>query len=210
MRFEKPYPTPWRNAMDGMGIFRHKNAMDQEAINIIKSRLNQPIVLVGLMGAGKSKMGRLLAQALDLSFTDSDDIIVAREGMAVADIFAQKGEAHFRQVERSVITELLSGAPQVIATGGGAVMTPETADLIFTQALALWLRAERDVLLDRVNKTIDKRPLLQNGDPAAILQELIEKRHPVYERAHIHVDSQAVPLEDNLKSVVKTLSDHLS
>lgn len=184
--------------------------MEQAHIKAIQDRLEKPIVIIGLMGAGKTKIGRLLGEALGIEFIDSDDIIVAQEGMTIPDIFAKKGEDHFRRAERAAITELLAGKPRIIATGGGAVMTPETAGLIFGKSLSLWLRAERDVLLKRVEKNIAKRPLLAAGDPAAILQALIEKRHPVYERADIQVESRDVPIEENLKSVVKALAGHLS
>src|SRR5690606_31273463 len=111
---------------------------------------------------------------------------------------------------KEVVAELLAGSPSIIATGGGAVMTPGTGDLIFDRSLSLWLKADLPVLLARVTPNIEKRPLLKNGDPAAILQDLMDKRHPTYARAAITVESRDVPLEENLNSVVKALAEHLS
>lgn len=180
--------------------------MDQ----VILEKLDRPVVLIGLMGAGKTKIGTALADRLGLGFVDSDDVIIAREAMGIPDIFAQKGEAHFRMVEREVIASLLNGEPCIIATGGGAVMTAGTDDLIFSQSLSVWLKAELDVLLGRVTRHIDKRPLLKNGDPAEILSGLMDKRYPVYERAAVHVQSTDASVEENLNSVVKALAEHLS
>lgn len=180
--------------------------MDQ----VILDRLDRPVVLIGLMGAGKTKTGKALAVRLGLDFVDSDDVIVAREGMGIPDIFAQKGEAHFRAVERAVIAELLTGKPCIIATGGGAVMTPGTDELIFSQSLSIWLKAELDVLLERVSRRPEKRPLLKNGNPADILRGLMDKRHPVYAKAALHVQSTRAPIKENLNSVVKALAEHLS
>ncbi len=176
----------------------------------IREKLDRPIVLIGLMGAGKTRIGMMLAARLGLPFVDSDDLIVAKAGMSIADIFANQGETAFRASEREVIASLLDGSPCVIATGGGAVMTPGTDILIFERSVSVWLKAELDVILDRVSKNLVKRPLLNNGDPARILTDLMEKRHPIYSRAAVHVESRAVPLEENLNSVVKALAEHLS
>lgn len=191
---------------DKTKAFAYDSAMEQTILDV----LDRPIVLIGLMGAGKTKIGRGLAARLGIDFIDSDDVIVAREGMSIAEIFAWKGEAHFREQERDVLAGLLSGDPCVIATGGGAVMTPGTDTLIFDRSLSVWLKAELDVLLARVTKNIDKRPLLKNGDPADVLQTLMDKRHPVYARAAIHVQSIDAPVDENLNSVVKALAEHLS
>ncbi len=178
--------------------------------DVIRARLDKPVVLIGLMGAGKTKIGQALAERLGLPFVDSDAVIVERAGMSVADIFSTQGEAAFRAMEREVIAELLAGAPCIIATGGGAVMTPGTDALIFGKSLSLWLKAELPVLLERVSPNLAKRPLLTTGDPADILQGLMDKRYPVYGRADIHVESRAVPVGENLNSVVKALAGHLS
>lgn len=177
---------------------------------LIREKLDRPIVLIGLMGAGKTRIGMGLAARLGLPFVDSDDVIVAKAGMSVADIFDQQGEPAFRALERDVIAELLDGSPCVIATGGGAVMTPGTDALIFERSVSVWLKVELEVILDRVSKNLVKRPLLAKGDPAQILSALMDKRYPVYARAAVQVDSRAVPLEENLNSVVKALVEHLS
>lgn len=176
----------------------------------LRSKLECPIVMIGLMGAGKTRIGRMLADYLGIPFVDSDDVITAREGLSIPEIFAQKGEAHFRAVERAAIADLLTGDPVVLSTGGGAVTAPDTADLIFSRALTIWLRADTGILVSRVAPTLDKRPLLQAGDPAEILRKLADQRDPLYARAAIHVESRDVPLEENLNSVVKALTEHLS
>ena len=152
------------------------------------SRLTRPIVLVGLMGAGKTSVGRRLAAALGANFVDSDDEIVDAAGMSIADIFENLGEAHFRDGERRVLARLMAEAPQVIATGGGAFMNDETRALIKARGVSVWLRAELDTLLKRVSGKAT-RPLLQSGDPREILAGLMKKRHPVYAEADVVVES---------------------
>ena len=151
------------------------------------SRLTRPIVLVGLMGAGKTSVGRRLAAALGANFVDSDDEIVDAAGMSIADIFENLGEAHFRDGERRVLARLMAEAPQVIATGGGAFMNDETRALIKERGVSVWLRAELDTLLKRVSGKAT-RPLLQSGDPREILSGLMKKRHPVYAEADVVVE----------------------
>jgi shikimate kinase len=146
------------------------------------------IVLVGLMGAGKSKIGRRLAARLALPFFDSDCEIEAAAGETIEEIFANRGERVFRDGERRVIARLLAQPPHVLATGGGAYMDPATRALIARRAVSLWLRADLEVLAARVGRR-SNRPLLQQGDPKAILAELIERRHPVYAEADLVVDS---------------------
>jgi shikimate kinase len=145
-------------------------------------------VLVGLMGAGKTSVGRRLAAALGANFVDSDDEIVDAAGMSIADIFENLGEAHFRDGERRVLARLMAEAPQVIATGGGAFMNDETRALIKERGVSVWLRAELDTLLKRVSGKAT-RPLLQSGDPREILSGLMKKRHPVYAEADVVVES---------------------
>jgi shikimate kinase len=146
------------------------------------------VVLVGLMGAGKTKIGRRLASRLGLPFFDSDQEIEAAAGETIDEIFANRGERVFREGERRVIARLLSKPVHVLATGGGAFMDPLTRSAIRQSALSLWLRADLDVLVQRVSRRRD-RPLLNAGDPRAILAELIERRHPVYGEADITIDS---------------------
>ncbi len=146
------------------------------------------IVLVGSMGAGKTKIGRRLATQLGLRFSDSDEEIEAAAGESIEEIFANRGERIFREGERRVIARLLMQPVHVLATGGGAFMDPLTRALIADRGVSLWLRADLDVLVSRVCRR-SNRPLLKRGDPRAILAELIEQRHPIYAQADIVVDS---------------------
>src|SRR3954454_20334256 len=146
------------------------------------------IVLVGLMGAGKTKIGRRLAVRLNLPFFDSDGEIETAAGETIAEIFRNRGEAVFRDGERRVIKRLLMQPPHVLATGGGAFMDPMTRAVIRRRGVSVWLRADLDVLLARVSRR-NNRPLLQERDPRAVLAELIERRHPVYAEADLTIDS---------------------
>ncbi|MHB1303758.1 MAG: 3-dehydroquinate synthase [Acidiphilium sp.] len=167
--------------------------------------LRTSIVLVGLMGAGKSAIGRRLAARLGLPFHDSDVEIEAASGMTVAEIFARHGEAHFRAGERRVIGRLLSGPPVVLATGGGAFMDHETRVLIRDKALSVWLRAPIPLLLARVAGRTH-RPLLNQGDPADILGRLSVSRAPVYAEADIIVDSTEDPPDMNTQTVLAAVT----
>ena len=149
---------------------------------------HRTIVLVGLMGAGKSKIGRRLAARLNLPFFDSDHEIEAAAGESIEEIFANRGERMFRDGERRVIARLLAQPVHVLATGGGAFMDSETRQLIGGRGVSVWLRADLDVLVSRVSRRND-RPLLKSGNARTILEALIEQRHPVYAEAHVVVDS---------------------
>lgn len=163
-----------------------------------------PIVLVGMMGVGKSTVGRRLAARLGLTFVDADEEIEKAAGMSVAEIFERYGESHFRDGERRVIARLMDGAPKVIATGGGAFMQEETRQLILESATAVWLDADIDILVDRVGRR-DSRPLLKNRDPRAVLTELAAVRNPVYALAPIHVKSIAAPHEIAVEKIMEQL-----
>lgn len=163
------------------------------------------IVLVGLMGAGKTKIGRRVAARLDLPFFDSDDEIEAAAGETIEEIFANRGEAVFRAGERRVIARLLDGPVHVLATGGGAFMDPETRALIARRGLSVWLRAELDILAARVARRTD-RPLLKDGDPRAILGALIARRYPVYAEAELVVDSGEGSVESTAARVIAALA----
>ncbi len=171
-------------------------------------RVPKTIVLVGLMGAGKSSIGRRLAQALALPFTDADAEIEAASGSTIEEIFARDGEAAFRSGERRVIARLLEGPIQVLAAGGGAFMDPETRALMRARAISVWLKADLDLLLARVGRR-NNRPLLKNGDPRAILASLMEIRHPIYAEADITVDSVDGPPEATLDKVIAALEQFL-
>lgn len=163
------------------------------------------IVLVGLMGSGKTAIGRRLAARLGLSFVDADHEIEAAAGMTVADIFARYGERAFRDVERRVIARLLSGPPLVLATGGGAFMDPETRALVRARALSVWLRVPLHILVRRVSGRAD-RPLLTGRDPAAVLADLAEKRYPTYAEADIVVDCTDEAAEGTTSRVANALA----
>jgi shikimate kinase len=153
------------------------------------SGLNRPIVLVGLMGAGKTSVGRRLAKLLKAPFVDADEEIVAAAGMSIADIFESFGEAAFRDLERRVVARLLDEPPRVIALGGGAFVDPETRARVKATARSIWLRADLDTLAKRTIRRQVVRPLLMADDPRLVLARLMEQRHPLYAEADLVVDS---------------------
>src|SRR6184192_3399560 len=167
---------------------------------------NRTVVLVGLMGAGKTNIGRRLAARLNLPFFDSDCEIEAAAGETVEEIFRNRGEAVFRDGERRVIARLLAQPAHVLATGGGAFMDPVTRAVIARRGVSVWLRADLDVLLARVSRRTN-RPLLQHSDPRAVLAELIERRYPVYAEADVTVDSGEGPPELTATRVIAALAD---
>jgi len=164
----------------------------------------QPIVLVGLMGAGKSTVGRRLAMRLHLPFVDADHEIELAAGMTIAEIFDRFGEAHFRDGERRVIARLMDGNAKVIATGGGAFINADTRTLILDTALAIWLDAQPEILAERVARR-DTRPLLRNRDPLEVLNALAASRNPIYAEAHIRVPSHHVPHEATIAAILKAI-----
>lgn len=172
------------------------------------SSLSRSIVLIGMPGAGKSTIGKKLAQRLGAPFADADLEIERAAGMAVSDIFAKLGEPAFREGERKVIARLLSGAPLVLSTGGGAFMNEETRGLIEKQALSLWLKVDFDILLARVQRS-GERPLLKKGDPATILRDLRTQREPVYARADLVVQTDDRPADDTVARVLEAVQTYL-
>jgi len=171
--------------------------------------VERPVVLVGLMGAGKSCIGRRLAQRIGLPFVDADREIEQAAGCSIPEIFERHGEQAFRDGERRVILRLLEGGPLVLATGGGAFMDERTRAAIRSKAHSIWLRADLDLLAKRVQRRND-RPLLQVADPKAKLAELMALRYPVYAEADITVDSQDGPPEATLERVCAALDRHLA
>ncbi len=169
-------------------------------------RPDRSIALVGLMGAGKSTVGRRLARRLDLPFADADEEIERAAGLSIAEIFERFGEAHFRDGERRVIARLVAGPPQVIATGGGAFINEETRRLILERCIAVWLDAEVETLAERVSRR-DHRPLLKGKDPQALLEALAERRNPVYAEAHLTIRSAPVPHERVVDRIVEALAE---
>ena len=171
-------------------------------------RLVRPVVLIGLMGAGKSSVGARLADLLGGRFLDSDVEIERAANMTVPEIFERYGEEHFRDGERKVIARLLGGKPKVLATGGGAFMNAETRALIAERAVSVWLQAELDLLVHRTAGR-SHRPLLNRGDPRAILAGLIETRYPVYAEADVHVESLPGQTHESMaRRIIAALEDH--
>src|ERR1700676_1893108 len=162
------------------------------------------VVLGGMMGAGKSPIGRRVSLRLRLPFLDADTEIETAAGMSIPDIFETHGEAHFRDGEARVIARLLDGGPVVLATGGGAFMREETRSRIRSRAVSIWLKADADVIMRRGKRRAD-RPLLQPADPAATVGRLIEEREPVYQHADLTIWSRDVPHEKILDECVDAL-----
>jgi shikimate kinase len=182
------------------------NARDPLAADIVARLGSRTIVLVGLMGCGKSSVGRRLAQRLVLPFADADDEIERAADKTIPEIFAEHGEDYFRAGERRVIARLLRTGPQVLATGGGAFMNAETRAAIKLAGVSVWLRAELPILMRRVAKRVN-RPLLKTADPEATMRGFIETRYPVYALADITVDSRDVSHDVMAETVMATLKD---
>ena len=173
---------------------------------MVRQRLgHRPIVLVGLMGAGKTSVGRRLAEKLGIPFVDADHEIEAAAGKSIKEIFADHGEPYFREGERRVIQRLIGNGAQVLATGGGAYMNDETRQRIQESGISVWLKATLPILMKRVLKRQD-RPLLQNEDPEAVMRGLIEKRYPVYALADVTVESRDVQHGQMVNDVVRALA----
>lgn len=166
------------------------------------------IVMIGLMGAGKSCIGRLLAQRLGLDFIDADEEIEQAAQCSIDEIFERHGEAAFRDGERRVIARILDGPVHVLAAGGGAMMDKQTRANIRGQAISVWLRADLDLLVQRVSRR-HNRPLLKNGEPRDILERLMKTRHPIYAKADVVVDSDAKPPKVIVDRVIKALAEVL-
>ena len=166
--------------------------------------ITRPIVMVGLMGVGKTTIGRRLARRLDVDFVDADHEIEAASGLSVSEIFERFGEPYFRDGERRVIARLIDGVPRVIATGGGAFMNADTRALILAQSTAVWLDSDIATLAERVSRRND-RPLLAGRDAAVVLRELAAVRNPIYALAPIHVMSHPAPHEETVDAIVARL-----
>jgi shikimate kinase len=172
-------------------------------------RVPKTIVLVGLMGAGKSSIGRRLAIVLGLPFLDADTEIEAAAGLTIEEIFARDGEAGFRHGERRVIARLLDNPTQVLATGGGAFMDPATRALMRERTISIWLKADIELLLARVVRR-NNRPLLKQGDPRIVLARLIDERYPIYAEADLTIESVDGPPEATLERVLEALAKFLN
>jgi shikimate kinase len=169
---------------------------------------SRSIVLVGMMGAGKSSIGRRLATVLELAFVDADSEIELAAGMSIPEIFESKGEPYFRAGEARVIARLLEGGPQVLATGGGAFMNADTRALVRERGISVWLKADHDLLLRRIKRRND-RPMLKTDDPEARLKQLIEERYPVYAEADVTMHSREAPHEAIVAEIVHALAHRL-
>ena len=178
--------------------------LNQGDIAKIAHNLDRPIVLVGLMGVGKSTVGRKLAGMLERDFVDADDEIEEAAQRSIAEIFADFGETYFRDGERRVIARLIEEEHGVIATGGGAFVDEETRALILEKAVAVWIDADIDTLVERTSRR-NTRPLLKNGDPKAILTDLYEKRKPFYRQAQVRVKSKDSPHADTARAIIEAI-----
>ena|SRR5258708_40125474 len=172
-------------------------------------RLDRPLVLVGLMGVGKSTVGRRLARHLGLPFVDSDAEIEDASGYPAAEMFERYGEQDFRDGERRLVARLIEGDVRVIATGGGAYVDPRTRKLLNERAITVWLDAPVDILAERTSRR-DTRAQLRDGDPKAVLERLSAERRPSYQEAHIHVKSGDGAHKDVVEAIVHALEDFLT
>lgn len=178
---------------------------DKQARRIRSALGRKSLVLIGLMGAGKSAIGRRLGKRLGLSFVDADKEIEAAAGKSITEIFSDHGEDYFRDGERRVIARLLENGPVVLATGGGAYMNEATRAEIADKGLSIWLKADLETLMERVSRR-DTRPLLQGGDPRQIMQTLMDERYPVYADADITIESRDVPHEIIVEEIVEAIA----
>jgi shikimate kinase len=183
---------------------------EAQSLSRIRSALgDRAIVMVGLMGCGKSAVGRRLAVKLGLPFVDADEEIEKAAGKTIEDIFADHGEPYFREGERKVLARLLRSGPQVLATGGGAFMNAETRAAIAQCGISVWLKADLALLVRRVGKR-NNRPLLKTGDPEAVMQSLMDVRYPIYAEADITVESRDVPHEIIVAEILERLAATLA
>jgi shikimate kinase len=187
-----------------------ESTLSSAEIEALARRIDRPLVLVGLMGVGKSSIGRKLAALLHMPFVDADEEIESAAQMSIAEIFTQFGEPYFRDGERRVIARLMDqpGAKRVIATGGGAFVNPDTRAMILNRGIAIWLDSDLEVLIDRVGRK-STRPLLQNGNPREILARLKTEREPAYAQAPIHVMSSSGPQGRTVAHVLKGIGEWL-
>ena len=186
----------------------HDGAMFAMIRRHAEIKLDRPIVLIGMMGAGKSTIGRRLAHRFGVPFYDADKEIEKAANCSIEEIFERFGEQHFRDGERRVIGRLLALGPQVLATGGGAFMDPETRTLVNGAALSVWLRADLDLLWRRVSRR-GNRPLLKTADPKATLKSLIDLRYPVYAKADLIAECHDVPKDETVEQIHTMISARL-
>lgn len=181
---------------------------DKQIADGIKIRLNRPITMVGMMGSGKSTLGAAIARILGYEFYDSDQVIESETGKTVPEIFSSEGDAAFRKHEQNTLRKLLNHPQTVIATGGGCITLPETAEMVFSKSLCVWIDAPVEMLVSRTSRK-SNRPLLKNGDPAEILAGLMEKRGPIYSRAPVRVETDEGPVNKVAKRALRHIYDYL-
>lgn len=181
-----------------------ESPLSQGEIEALARRIDRPVVLVGMMGVGKSSVGRKLAGVLRMPFVDADEEIERAAQMSIPEIFERFDETYFRDGERRVIARLIDGpgTRAIIATGGGAFVNPQTRALILDRAIAVWLDSDIETLLERVGRK-DNRPLLKQGDPREILTRLMAEREPAYRQAPIHVQSSSGPQSKTISRLLK-------
>ncbi|MEA2834986.1 MAG: shikimate kinase, partial [Methylobacteriaceae bacterium] len=182
---------------------------DDRANALVEALTGRSLVVVGMMGSGKTTVGRRLALRLGLPFVDVDQEIVQAAGMPIADIFARHGEDHFRDGERRVMNRVLAGGPGIVATGGGAFMNAATRARIAETSISIWLKADLDTLMRRVRKRAT-RPLLQTADPVGTMQRLLAEREPIYAQADVTVYSREASHETVVEDVIRALEAHVA
>jgi len=180
-----------------------------QVLDRVKSRLDRPITMIGLMGSGKSLVGRQLSAALDLTFIDSDQVVEQTAGITISEIFELAGEAKFREMERRAIRDAVDAGTVVLSVGGGAVCNTETAALLNSSSIIVWLKANPETLMARIGSTAS-RPLLQGGDPLAILQQLAEERQDDYAIADLTVVTDGMSGNAASDAVLRALDSHLA
>ena len=185
-----------------------RRSIAQETEIVAANLAGRSLVLVGLMGAGKSTVGRRLAQRLNMNFVDADAAIEEAAGMSIPEIFASHGEAYFREGERRVITRILEDGQQVLATGGGAFMNEQTRASIAAHGISVWLKANLPLLMKRVSRRAD-RPLLLNDDPESVMRKLMDTRYPVYATSNVVIESRDVSHNVIVNDVIRALSAYL-
>lgn len=194
----------------GFRRFRRKNKSLTAQIESIRMLLkDRTFVLVGLMGAGKTAIGKRLASKLELPFVDADAEIEKAAGKSIEEIFTDHGESYFRDGEKRVIARLLNNGPQVLATGGGAFMNKETRENILEDAVSIWLDADLDILIERVSRR-SNRPLLKNQNPDTVMKNLMQERYPIYAMANINVKSRDVPHDVIVNEIITALDRYLN
>ena len=187
-----------------------ENATVRHLARTVRDALGtRSVVLVGMMGSGKSSIGRRLAAALDLPFSDADTAIEQAAGMTIEEIFREYGEPYFREGEERVIKRLLLTGPQVLATGGGAAISPKTRAEILRTGVSIWLKAPVELLLQRVSRR-DNRPLLKTADPRAVLTRLLAEREPYYAAADLSLESREAPHEAIVEETLSLLASHFA